>query len=73
MEEHSNLVLVTWDFTDKSVFALEHAINLAKVINHDIALINIVKNQPTPYLHEILRRPTSSFPLFPGNQQELGP
>ncbi len=45
MEEHSNLVLVTWDFTDKSVFALEHAINLAKVINHDIALINIVKKE----------------------------
>jgi len=45
MEEHSNLVLVTWDFTDKSVFALEHAINIAKVINHDIALINIVKKE----------------------------
>ena len=45
MEEHSNFVLVTWDFTDKSVFALEHAINLAKVINHDIAIINIVKKE----------------------------
>ena len=45
MEEHSNLVLVTWDFTEKSVFALEHAINIAKVINHDIALINIVKKE----------------------------
>jgi len=45
MEEHSNLVLVTWDFTDKSVFALEHAINIAKVINHDIALVNIVKKE----------------------------
>ena len=45
MEEHSNLVLVTWDFTEKSVFALEHAISIAKVINHDIALINIVKKE----------------------------
>ena len=43
MEEYSKLILVTWDFTDKSVFALEHAINIAKIIHHDIALINIVK------------------------------
>jgi nucleotide-binding universal stress UspA family protein len=43
MEEHSKFILVTWDFTDKSVFALEHAINLAKIIHYDIALINIVK------------------------------
>jgi nucleotide-binding universal stress UspA family protein len=43
MEHYTNLILVTWDFTDKSVYALEHAIDIAKVINHDIAIINIVK------------------------------
>jgi nucleotide-binding universal stress UspA family protein len=45
MDEHSKLILVTWDFTDKSVFALEHAINIAKIIHHDIVLINIVKKE----------------------------
>jgi nucleotide-binding universal stress UspA family protein len=43
--DHSKLILVTWDFTDKSVFALEHAINIAKIIHHDIVLINIVKKE----------------------------
>ncbi len=43
--EYNDLVLVTWDFTDKSVFALEHAINVAKVINHDIAIIHVVKKE----------------------------
>lgn len=43
MEQYTNLILVTWDFTEKSVYALEHAIDIAKVINHDIAIINIVK------------------------------
>lgn len=41
--EYSDLILVTWDFTEKSVFALEHAVNLAKHIKHDIAIIHIVK------------------------------
>lgn len=41
--EYNDLILVTWDFTDKSVLALEHAINIAKHIKHDIALIHIVK------------------------------
>ena len=45
MENYSNLILVTWDFTEKSVYALDHAINIAKVINHDIALIHIVKKE----------------------------
>jgi len=41
--EYNNLILVTWDFTEKNVFALEHAINLAKYIKHDIAIVHIVK------------------------------
>ncbi len=41
--EYSDLILVTWDFTEKSVFALEHAINLGKHIRHDIAIIHVVK------------------------------
>lgn len=36
-------ILITWDFTQKSEFALEHGINLAKHLNTDITLIHIVK------------------------------
>ncbi|MFO7655773.1 MAG: universal stress protein [Bacteroidales bacterium] len=43
--EYSNLILVTWDFTEKNVYALEHAINMAKHIKHDIALVHIVKKE----------------------------
>jgi nucleotide-binding universal stress UspA family protein len=45
MEQYTNLILVTWDFTEKSDFALEHAIDIASVINHDIAIIHIVKKE----------------------------
>src|SRR4030042_2126406 len=41
--EYNDLILVTWDFTEKNVFALEHAINNAKHIKHDIAIIHVVK------------------------------
>lgn len=41
--EYNDLILVTWDFTEKNVFALEHAINIAKHIKHDIAIIHVVK------------------------------
>jgi nucleotide-binding universal stress UspA family protein len=37
-------ILVTWDFTEKSKFALEHGINLAKELKSEIKLIHIVKN-----------------------------
>jgi nucleotide-binding universal stress UspA family protein len=36
-------ILVTWDFTQKSEFALEHGINLARHLNTEITLIHIVK------------------------------
>lgn len=44
MEQKSkNPILITWDFTEKSGFALEHGINLAKHLNTEVALIHIVK------------------------------
>lgn len=36
-------VLVTWDFTEKSGFALEHGVSLAKILGTYVALIHIVK------------------------------
>jgi nucleotide-binding universal stress UspA family protein len=36
-------ILVTWDFTQKSEFALEHGVNLAQHLNTEVTLIHIVK------------------------------
>ncbi len=43
MEQEKNIILVTWDFSEKSEYALEHAILAAKRIKHDIGLVHIVK------------------------------
>jgi nucleotide-binding universal stress UspA family protein len=43
MEQLKYLILVTWDFTDKCEFALEHAILAAKKLKIPIGLIHIVK------------------------------
>ncbi len=37
-------ILVTWDFTEVSGYALQHAIRIAKIVDNDITLIHIVKN-----------------------------
>ncbi|MBN2348237.1 MAG: universal stress protein [Bacteroidales bacterium] len=44
MEELNKIILVTWDFTEKSEFALLHAVNVAKTLHHEIGLIHIVKS-----------------------------
>jgi nucleotide-binding universal stress UspA family protein len=36
-------ILVTWDFTDRSGFALDHGVSLAKLLNTEVTLIHIVK------------------------------
>ncbi len=36
-------ILVTWDFSEKSGYALEHAVNVAKHLNTNVTLIHIVK------------------------------
>jgi len=43
MENTKNTILVTWDFTEVSEYALEHAVRIAKVVDNEIAMINIVK------------------------------
>lgn len=40
-----NKILVTWDFTELSEFALAHAFRFASVTDNEIALIHIVKKQ----------------------------
>lgn len=44
MEEKS-VILVTWDFTEKSEYALEHALNAAKTLNSGVTLFHIAKKE----------------------------
>lgn len=45
MEHDKSLVLVTWDFTEKSIFALEHAVKASSLLQCEIALLHIVKKK----------------------------
>ena len=45
MVQEKNSILVTWDFSEKSECALEHAFLAAKRIKHEIGIIHIVKNE----------------------------
>jgi nucleotide-binding universal stress UspA family protein len=52
-------ILVTWDFTEKSGFALEHGISLSKHLNTSVYLFHIVKkekevDEATGKLNEII-------------------
>jgi nucleotide-binding universal stress UspA family protein len=37
--------MVTWDFTEKSMFALEHAVKMASQLNGEISVVHIVSKQ----------------------------
>jgi nucleotide-binding universal stress UspA family protein len=43
MEQEKNLIMVTWDFTEKSMFALEHAVQMNLKLKGEIAVVHIVK------------------------------
>jgi nucleotide-binding universal stress UspA family protein len=43
MEHEMNLIMVTWDFTEKSMYAVEHAVQMSTMINGEIAVVHIVK------------------------------
>lgn len=45
MAQEKHLILVTWDFTERSEFALEHAIAIAKKLREKIGLLHIVKKE----------------------------
>ncbi len=45
MEQEKNYILVTWDFTEKSEFALEHAFLASRRLKHSIGLVHIVKKE----------------------------
>jgi nucleotide-binding universal stress UspA family protein len=45
MEQENNIILVTWDFSEKSVYAFEHAAVAAKRIKYEIGIVHIVKKE----------------------------
>jgi nucleotide-binding universal stress UspA family protein len=45
MENEKNLIMVTWDFTEKSMYALEHAVQLSSVLKGEISVVHIVKKE----------------------------
>jgi nucleotide-binding universal stress UspA family protein len=48
MDNQSNLILVTWDFTSLSQCALEHAIRISRTIKQEIAMMHIVPPKTSP-------------------------
>lgn len=44
MENLNKPIIVPWDFTEKSHFAFEHAVNLSNILKRDIVLLHIVEN-----------------------------
>lgn len=45
MENEKNQILVTWDFTEKNVYAIEHAIKMNSILKGEIAAVHIVKKE----------------------------
>ena len=45
MEHEKNLIMVTWDFTEKSMYALEHAVQMSSMLKGEIAVVHIVKKE----------------------------
>jgi nucleotide-binding universal stress UspA family protein len=45
MEQEKSFIMVTWDFTQKSMFALEHAVQISTALQNEIAIVHIVKSE----------------------------
>lgn len=45
MEKDKKTILVTWDFTIVSEYALEHAVRISKVVDNNITIIHILKDK----------------------------
>jgi nucleotide-binding universal stress UspA family protein len=43
MEHEKNVIMATWDFTEKSIYGLEHAVQMSSMITGEIAVVHIVK------------------------------
>jgi nucleotide-binding universal stress UspA family protein len=63
-------IMVTWDFTDKAEFALEHAIQLSKRLETDVELIHIVSKdkeveEATSKLNNVVEEAKKKFQVKP--------
>jgi len=43
MEQEKNLIMVTWDFTEKNLYALKHAVNISHILKSEVVLLHVVK------------------------------
>ena len=50
--QENNVIVVTWDFTQVSEYALAYAIKLAKIMSYEIKLLHIVKSGVSDYVIE---------------------
>jgi nucleotide-binding universal stress UspA family protein len=57
MEHEKNLIVVTWDFTEKSMFALEHAVQMSSMLKGEISVVHIVKKASE--IRDVERRMTA--------------
>lgn len=64
MEHDKSLIMVTWDFTEKSMFALEHAVQISAILQCDVAIVHIVKKESEVFEAE-KRMAESIQPKFP--------
>ncbi|MBN1159433.1 MAG: universal stress protein, partial [Bacteroidales bacterium] len=70
MEQEKNLIMVTWDFTEKSMFALEHALQISSVLKSEIAVVHIVKKDSE--IKEAEKKMAVSIqPKFPGRTNDF--
>jgi nucleotide-binding universal stress UspA family protein len=75
--EEKNVILVTWDFTEKSEYALEHAYLAAKSLNASIVLLHIVKKESEIHsfeerLHGIIADHYAKRDVKPGALVKVG-
>lgn len=52
MEKSSKLIIIPWDFSQVAKNALEHGIKIARNVDNDIQLLNVVKSGTSPFEKE---------------------
>ena len=45
MDQEKKTIMITWDFTEKSYFALEHAIRISNIVKNNLLLFHIVNTE----------------------------
>jgi nucleotide-binding universal stress UspA family protein len=74
---NKKIIMVPWDFSEKAEFALEHAIQLGKILDTDVELIHIVKKDKevedaTKRLNQTIEETQKKFGVKPLPLIEVG-